>query len=63
MDLDKLKQFILEAKHNTFASGDSSLEKKEKDNSTSITYSKGEWEYNDNYFGGEPYGGREVVFY
>ncbi len=36
---------------------------KEKDGSTSVYYEKGLWKYHDNYFGGEPYGGREVIFY
>jgi hypothetical protein len=63
MDLNELKAFILEASHSTYASGDEGIRKKELDKSTTITYSKGDWEYNDNYFGGEPYGGREVVLY
>jgi hypothetical protein len=63
MDLNKLKQFILEANHNTYASGDKNIREKQEDNSKTITYSKGDWEYHDNYFGGEPYGGRTVVFY
>lgn len=63
MNLNKLKQFILEASHNTYASGDENIKEKQKDKSTTIIYSKGDWGYHDNYFGGEPYGGREVVFY
>ena len=63
MDLEKLKQFILEASHNTYASEDKDIRKVQKDKSTTITYSNGDWSYHDNYFGGEPYGGREVVFY
>jgi hypothetical protein len=52
--------FLIEAKKNGYASGDS--KKTEKDGSKTITFSKGRYSYNDNYFGGEPYGGREVVF-
>ncbi|MCK9417046.1 MAG: DUF5680 domain-containing protein [Candidatus Dojkabacteria bacterium] len=63
MELNELKQFILEASHNTYASGNEKIREKEEDGSTSVTYSKGGWEYHDNYFGGEPYGGREVVFF
>ncbi len=37
--------------------------KKEQDGSTSIVLEKESWKFHDNYFGGEPYGGREVVFY
>ena len=63
MDLKNLKQFILEASHNIYASNNENIRKVQKDKSTTITYSKGDWSYHDNYFGGEPYGGREVVFY
>ncbi len=63
MDLQELKKFILEAGHNTYASEDPNIKVKENDGSTTITYEKGHWFYHDNYFGGEPYGGREVVFF
>lgn len=36
---------------------------KEKDGSTSLYFELGQWKYHDNYFGGEPYGGREVVWH
>lgn len=63
MDLSQLKQFILEASHNTYASENPDIKVKQKDNSETIVYEKDNWKYHDNYFGGEPYGGREVVFY
>jgi hypothetical protein len=63
MDLKQLKAFILEASHNTYASGNEGIKEKQKDESTTLVYSKGNWKFHDNYFGGEPYGGREVVFY
>ena len=28
-----------------------------------IPYEKGDWKSHDNFFGGEPYGGRIIVFY
>lgn len=62
MDLDGLREFILEASRATYASGDESIKKKEADGSTTIQFGKGPYRYHDNYFGGEPYGGREVVF-
>lgn len=62
MDLDALKQFILDASKATYASGDESIKEKQPDGSTTITFEKGVYRYHDNYFGGEPYGGREVVF-
>ncbi len=57
-----LKQFILEASRATYASGDQTIKKKQPDGSTSIEYKNGGYAFHDNYFGGEPYGGREVVF-
>ncbi len=63
MELSKLKQFIFEASRNTYASEDKDIRVKQEDSSTTIEYEKEDWKYHDNYFGGEPYGGREVVFY
>jgi len=60
---DELCRFLVEAKRATYAAGDESLQTKEADGSTTITYSAGEWKYHDNYFGGEPFGGREVAFF
>jgi len=61
VDLNKLKAFILEASRATYASGDESIKKKQPDGSTTIEHLGGEYKYHDNYFGGEPYGGREVI--
>jgi hypothetical protein len=58
-----LCKFLVEAKISTYASGDKSKLIKEKDKSTSVYYSAGDWLYHDNYFGGEPFGGREAVFF
>lgn len=63
MDITELKNFIHEASRNTYASEDSNIRQKQEDQSTTIVYGKDNWRYHDNYFGGEPYGGREVVFY
>jgi hypothetical protein len=57
-----LKEFILEASQNTYASEDSDIKVRQEDGSTTIVYEKDDWKYHDNYFGGEPFGGREVVF-
>ena len=62
MKENELKKFIFEASRASYASGDDSIKHKEADGSTTITYSSGEYRMHDNYFGGEPYGGREVVF-
>ncbi|KND47140.1 MAG: hypothetical protein AB199_01770 [Parcubacteria bacterium C7867-004] len=63
MELDALRQFILGASRATYASGDASIKERQPDNSTTIRFEQGEFRYHDNYFGGEPYGGREVVFH
>lgn len=62
IDFTNLKSFILEASRATYASGDVFIKHKQPDGSTTINYKNGNYRYNDNYFGGEPYGGREVVF-
>lgn len=61
-DKDALKNFIFEASRATYASGDESIKKKQSDGSTTIEFESGVYKFHDNYFGGEPYGGREVVF-
>lgn len=63
LNLRDLKEFLVQAKKATYASGNESLENKEVDGSTSLIFENGDFKYHDNYFGGEPYGGREVVFY
>lgn len=63
MNAEDLKLFIYKASKATYASGDESLKQKQTDGSTTIVFSDGDFLYHDNYFGGEPYGGREVVFY
>lgn len=62
IDTEKLKNFIFDASRATYASGDESMKEKQEDGSTTIKYENGEYRFHDNYFGGEPYGGREVVF-
>jgi hypothetical protein len=60
---DELCQFLVEAKRATYASGDKADKIREIDKSTTLIYEQGDWKYHDNYFGGEPFGGREVVFF
>ena len=62
-DTTELRQFLVEAKRATYAAGDEAAKTVEADHSTTITFERGDWTYHDNYFGGEPYGGREVVFF
>ena len=63
MNTENLRLFLVDANKNTYSTGNTSLNKKETDQSTTITYKKDEWSFYDIFFGGEPYGGREVVFY
>lgn len=63
VSLENLKEFLAKAKKATYASGNKNIENKELDGSTSLMFERGDFKYHDNYFGGEPYGGREVVFY
>jgi len=57
-----LSKFLVEAKKVTYAAGDKAQIITEADKSKSIYYEKGDYKYHDNFFGGEPFGGREVVF-
>jgi len=61
--LVQLRHFLAEANQHGYAAGESDKWIKEPDGSTTIVYEYGPWKYHDNFFGGEPYGGREVVFY
>ena len=62
INLKNLKEFLVSAKKSTYASGDVSKKIIEADKSTTLIFEDGDFKYHDNYFGGEPYGGREVVF-
>lgn len=63
INLNELKSFLVKAKKATYASGDESVKIINDDKSTTLIFEEGDWKYHDNYFGGEPYGGREVVFF
>src|SRR2546428_5118267 len=62
MDEAALLQFLLDASRRGYAAGGSVVKVQEADHSTTIVLEHGKWRFHDNYFGGEPYGGREVVF-
>src|SRR5207245_10498296 len=62
MEAAVLLQFLLDASRRGYAAGGSVVKVKEADHSTTIVLEVGKWRFHDNYFGGEPYGGREVVF-
>jgi hypothetical protein len=62
MDKQTLIQFLLNSNKAGYAGGEEKKWIKEPDSSTTISYTQGEWRSHDNFFGGEPYSGRVVVF-
>jgi hypothetical protein len=63
IDKKLLCKFLVQAKKATYAAGDSAPKAIEADKSTTLIFESGDWKYHDNYFGGEPFGGREVIFW
>lgn len=63
MDTNNLKTFLINSNKAGYAGGEEKKWVKEPDGSTTIPFKKGHWQSHDNFFGGEPYGGRTVVFY
>ena len=58
---DELKVFLMEANmQHAFGKGKVI---NENDGSRTIEFSQGDYKMHDNFFGGEPYGGRLVIFY
>lgn len=63
MDKEALRQFLIDSNNAGYAGGEEKKWIKESDGSTTIPFEKGKWKSHDNFFGGEPYGGRTIVFY
>lgn len=63
MSVEALKQFLIDSNNAGYAGGEEKKWIKEPDGSTTIPFEKGAWKSHDNFFGGEPYGGRTIVFY
>ncbi|MDO8497678.1 MAG: DUF5680 domain-containing protein [bacterium] len=63
MNNEELRQFLINSNKAGYAGGEEKKWKKEPDGSTTIPFEKEKWRSHDNFFGGEPYGGRVVVFY
>lgn len=63
MNKEQLRQFLVDSNNAGYAGGEEKKWIKESDGSTTIPFEKGSWKSHDNFFGGEPYGGRTVVFY
>ena len=55
-------KFLLEANQHGYGSNLESTWKENPDGSHTIEYARGGWTFQDNYFGGEPFGGSEVIF-
>lgn len=62
MNKEALRQFLIDSNNAGYAGGEEKKWTKEPDGSTTIPFEKGSWRSHDNFFGGEPYGGRTVVF-
>jgi hypothetical protein len=60
---NELTNFLLTANQKGYAGRKNGTWIEEKDHSTSINFQAEPWRSHDNYFGGQPYGGRMVVFY
>ena len=63
MNKEDLLQFLIASNKAGYAGGEEKQWINEPDGSTTIPYEQGEWRSHDNFFGGEPYGGRLVVFH
>ena|SRR3989344_7480138 len=63
IDTEQLKKFKKEADGTGYENEKPVNEIKEKDGSTTLWHQSGDWKYHDNYFGGEPYGGRTIISY
>ncbi|MCA9325096.1 hypothetical protein KDA23_03470 [Candidatus Saccharibacteria bacterium] len=61
VNLDRLRDFLIKA-NMPHATGTADI-KKEGDGSRTISFSDGDYRMDDNFFGGEPYGGRLVIFH
>jgi hypothetical protein len=63
MNTNQLRQFLIDSNNAGYAGGEEKKWIKESDGSTTIPFEKGLWKSHDNFFGGEPYGGRLIVSY
>lgn len=60
--IDEIKKYLIDSAKSGYASGNVSSWKDEEDHSKTITNRIGDFSMHDNFFGGEPYGGRQVIF-
>lgn len=60
MNLDDLRAYLKIVSKEGYATNEGF---KNNDNSSTIMHVKGEWSMKDTFYGGEPYGGNEIIFY
>lgn len=63
MNTEALRTFLVKSNEAGYAGGDEKKWTREDDGSLTIVFEDGPWRSHDNFFGGEPYGGRTVVFH
>lgn len=63
LNLKDLRLFLIESTKAGYAGLGESGKKNETDGSKTFSFQKGDWKSHDNYFGGEPFGGRTIVFF
>lgn len=63
MNIKLLRKFLVDSNNAGYAGGEEKKWIKENDGSTTIPFEKGAWKSHDNFFGGEPYGGRTIVYF
>lgn len=64
LSIKKLSEFLKKAKSKGFANATGAEDFKEgEDSSFSTKFEEGDFKYHDNWFGGEPFAGREVVWF
>lgn len=62
MNTDDIRLFLVKANRSGYGN-EQTKQIDEADGSHGIEYSDGDWKFHDNFFGGEPFGGREVISY
>lgn len=63
MNAKQLGLFLVKSNEAGYAGGQEKKWIREDDGSLTIVFEDGSWKSHDNFFGGEPYGGRTVVFH
>jgi len=60
LEMNRLREFLVTANRAGYASSNTTVTT-EDDGSHTIVFESGGWRFEDNFFGGEPYGGREAI--